>query len=67
MYIMYEHTEELKDVDKILYIADLIGFHMKMHCYNGDKEKAHERIRKLVGQREFEDLCILNEADIICG
>lgn len=67
MYIMYEHTEELKDVDKILYIADLIGLHMKMHCYNGDKEKAHERIRKLVGQREFEDLCILNEADIICG
>lgn len=67
MYLMYEKDEEMKDIERVLYIADLIQLHMRMHCHNGDKEKAHEKIRNMVGQREFEDLCILNEADSMCG
>ena len=67
MYIMYEKSDELKDIDKVLYIADLIGLHMKMHCHGGYKEKTHKKIEELVGHKEFEDLCILNEADQICG
>ena len=33
---------------------------------NGEKEKIQNKLKQMVGQREFEDLCILNEADTIC-
>lgn len=67
MYIMYEKENELENTKRILYIADLIGLHMRMHCICGDKEKSYQKIKNIVGKKEFEDLCILNEADIICG
>jgi len=40
---------------------------MKMYCIGADKSKVYEKIKKEVGQVEFEDLCILNEADTICS
>lgn len=68
MYFLYTDLETLnEDMGNSLYIADLIQLHMRMHCHGGDKEKMHNKIKKLVGQQEFEDLCILNEADTICG
>lgn len=62
MYCIYENQEDFD-----LYVADLIGLHMRMFSHNGDREKAQEKIKKLVGKKEFEDLCILNEADTICS
>lgn len=67
MYLLYEKESEMENLEKVLYIADLIGLHMRMHAHGQDREKVHNKIRKMVGQKEFEDLCILNEADILCG
>lgn len=67
MYLLYEKESEMENIERVLYIADLIGLHMRMHAHGQDREKIHNKIRKMVGQREFEDLCILNEADILCG
>lgn len=68
MYLLYETEENINNnLDKVLYVADLIGLHMKMHCIGADKSKVYEKIKKEVGQVEFEDLCILNEADTICS
>ena len=68
MYLLYEKEEKIEnDLDNVLYIADLIGLHMRMHTIGEDREKGLSKIKKLVGETEFEDLCILNEADSLCG
>lgn len=68
MYLLYEKEERIEnDLDNVLYIADLIGLHMRMHTIGEDREKGLSKIKKLVGETEFEDLCILNEADSLCG
>lgn len=68
MYLLYENKDKIEnDTRNILYVADLIQLHMRMHCHNESKEKVHQKIKKIVGQKEFEDLCILNEADTICA
>lgn len=67
MYIMFCNENEIKDVNNVLYVADLIQLHMRMHCYGGDKKKQLDKIIKLVGDYEFEDLCIIHEADVACG
>lgn len=67
MYLLYaDELNVIEDTKNVLYVADLIQLHMRMHCHNENKEKIHQKIKNLVGQQEFEDLCILNEADTIC-
>lgn len=67
MYLLYEKEDKIEnDLDNVLYVADLIDLHMRLHCINGEKEKIQNKLKQMVGQREFEDLCILNEADTIC-
>lgn len=70
MYIMYENDFELdnsENIKKILYIADLIGLHMRLNHSGMDVENIKQTLIKLVGKREFEDLCIINESDKLCS
>lgn len=68
MYLLYEKEEKIEnDLENVLYVADLIGLHMRMHTIGENREKGLNKVKKLVGDREFEDLCILNEADSLCG
>lgn len=62
LYCIYEKEEDFD-----LYVADLIGLHMRMYCQSDNKEKTYQKIKNMVGKREFEDLCILHEADVICS
>lgn len=66
MFILYcyDMFENSKD---ILYIADLIGLHMRLFVPEESEEKVLNKLEQLVGKREFEDLCILHEADIACS
>lgn len=63
MFILYGQGLFSNSKD-MLYVADLIGLHMRP--FNSE-EKALERLKQLVGEREFEDLCMLHEADIACA
>lgn len=68
MYLLYEDSLNIKlDTKTVLYIADLIQLHMKMHAYNEEKSKVLERMKKIVDKEEFIDLYILNQADEKCG
>lgn len=67
MYIMYENEDELKhNLNKVLYIADLVGLHMRLNHNEIDLDNIKNKLLKMVGQREFEDLCIINESDRLC-
>lgn len=68
LYLLYEKEEKIEnDLENVLYVADLIGLHMRMYTIGIDREKGLAKVKKLVGDQEFEDLCILNEADSLCG
>lgn len=65
MYLLYENELDIENnLDDILYVADLIGLHMRLH-YIGEG-KGLDKIKQMVGEKEFEDLTILNEADTVC-
>lgn len=67
MYIMYENETELKNnMNKVLYIADLIGLHMRLNHNEIDLDNIKKKLLKMVGKRELEDLCIINESDRLC-
>ena len=51
------------NIDKILYIASLINWHMRPYLGWKESEKARERDRKLIGDEMYQDIMILNECD----
>lgn len=68
MYLLYEKDEKIEnDLENVLYVADLIGLHMRLFCPEESKQKVENKLKQLVGEREYEDLCILHEADIVCS
>lgn len=63
MYMMYEKEEKIQNnLEDVLYVADLVGLHMRLF-----ENKGATKLKTIVGEREYEDLCILHEADIICA
>lgn len=68
MYIMFEDENEIKNnINRVLYIADLVGLHMKLNNSSADIDKIKSKLLKMVSKREFEDLCIINESDRLCA
>lgn len=68
MYIMFEDENEIKNnINRVLYIADLVGLHMKLNHSPVDIDNIKSKLLKTVGKREFEDLCIINESDRLCA
>ena len=72
LYLLYCSSEELREEQEItLYVADLIGLHMRM--FNIAREKAldnykpEEKLINLIGQEKYNGLKILNQADIACS
>lgn len=56
---------KMSEIDnKVLYVADLISLHMKLHNIG---EKGLDKLKNLIGDRELEDLYIINEADKACS
>lgn len=47
-----------------LYIAQLIQWHMRPYTAWEKSEKAREKDRRLLGETLFNDICLLNKADI---
>ena len=63
MYMMYEKEEKIQNnLEDVLYVADLVGLHMRLF-----DNKGATKLKTIVSEREYEDLCILHEADIICA
>ncbi|PWM20004.1 MAG: hypothetical protein DBX97_04235 [Collinsella tanakaei] len=56
-------TDELEQKNN-LYIACLINWHMRPHTAWKESEKARERDHKLVGERMYQDIMLLHEADL---
>lgn len=52
------------DIDRNLYIAQLIQWHMRPYLAWKQSEKAMQKDRKLLGETLFNDICLLNKADI---
>lgn len=68
MYVMFENENEIKNnMNRVLYTADLVGLHMKLNNSSDDIDKIKSKLFKMVGKREFEDLCIINESDRLCA
>lgn len=68
MYVMFEDENELKNnINRVLYIADLVGLHMKLNHSPVDIDNIKSKLLETVGKREFEDLCIINESDRLCA
>lgn len=72
LYLLYCSSEELKkEQEEVLYIADLIGLHMRMFDIAREKAldnyKPEEKLIKLIGQEKYNALKILNQADIACS
>lgn len=51
-------------IDRHLYIAQLIQWHMRPYLAWKQSEKAMQKDRKLLGETLFNDICLLNKADI---
>ena len=63
MFIMYG-ADMCTDIYDILYVADLIALHMRLFVREDDQEKTYIKLKRLIGKKEFEDLCLLHKADI---
>ncbi len=63
MFIMYS-SDMCADIHEVLYIADLISLHMRLFVREEDREKSYAKLKQLIGEKEFEDLCLLHKADI---
>lgn len=63
MFIMYG-ADMCTDIYDILYVADLIALHMTLFVREDDQEKTYIKLKRLIGKKEFEDLCLLHKADI---
>lgn len=53
-----------EDIDIHLYVAQLIQWHMRAYLAWKQSEKAMQKDRKLLGEILFNDICLLNKADI---
>ena len=53
-----------RDIDDHLYVAQLIMWHMRPYLAWKHSEKATKKDRKLLGEQLFNDLRLLNKADI---
>lgn len=51
-------------IDRHLYIAQLIQWHMRAYLAWKNSEKSMQKDRKLLGETLFNDICLLNKADI---
>lgn len=60
MYLMRNHMP----VETIIYISNLIYYHMHPYMSWKQSEKAKERDRKLLGDEMFNDILRLHEADV---
>lgn len=50
--------------NKYLYIADLINWHMRPYTSRKQSEKSLRRDKKLIGEKMYEDIMKLHEADV---
>ena len=53
-----------RDIDDHLYVAQLIMWHMRPYLAWKQSEKAMQKDKELLGERLFNDICLLNKADI---
>lgn len=51
-------------IDRHLYIAQLIQWHMRAYLAWEHSKKAMQKDRKLLGETLFNDICLLHEADL---
>ena len=51
-------------IDRHLYVAQLIQWHMRAYLAWEHSEKAMQKDRKLLGEALFNDICLLHEADL---
>lgn len=51
-------------IDDHLYVAQLIQWHMRPYLAWEQSEKAKQKDKKLLGDRLFNDICLLHEADV---
>ncbi len=66
MFILYCNNM-FSNARDILYVADLIGLHMRLFTSEESEENTLNKLGQLVGKRELEDLRILHEADVACS
>lgn len=53
-----------RDIERHLYVAVLIFWHMRPYLAWERSEKAMQKDRKLLGETLFNDICLLHEADM---
>lgn len=51
-------------IDKHLYVAQLIQWHMRPYLAWEQSDKAMQKDRKLLGEHLFNDICLLHAADV---
>ena len=51
-------------IDRHLYVAQLIQWHMRAYIAWEHSEKAMQKDRKLLGETLFNDICLLHKADL---
>lgn len=72
LYLLYCSSKELREEQEItLYVADLIGLHMRMFNIVKEMELGNyqpkEKLIKLIGKEKYNALVLLNQADIACS
>lgn len=68
-YVVSNGDYELAKIDtheqrKILYEASLINWHMRPHTAWKQSEKARKRDKSLIGEKMYQDIMLLHEADL---
>ena len=61
---MFYLVNEGYDIDDILYIANLIYFHMHPYIQWKDNEKKRNKDRELIGEKMYNDIIHLHEGDL---
>lgn len=64
MYLLSEVYSGSFDLERALYIASLINWHMRPYISWSQSEKSKQRDRILIGEQMFEDIIKLHEADV---
>ena len=53
-----------RGIDRHLYVAQLIQWHMRPYLAWEQSEKAMQKDRRLLGENLFNDICLLHKADV---
>lgn len=61
--VLYLNSDEF-ELNDIVYISNLIYYHMHPYTAWKQSEKSLNRDKKLLGEKFFEDVCKLHEADV---